>query len=318
VQRDRTLALLFATGTVLGLLAAVLPHPHGVNTRAVAITTGVGPPVAIGLWLRAGRVPLWVFHGLLVGGVVVVSVGSYFAGGGAATANGVVGYVIVVAYASLLFSLTVALAYFVLVGVAYAVLLVVLHEQGGPSMWVVLMGAGLVNGVIVGFLVHLVRALAATDSLTGLPNRRILEQTLSRELARSVRGGTPLSLVIIDLDDFKRLNDTAGHQAGDRLLCELANAWTGELRGADLLARYGGDEFALLLPDCAAEAALEILDRLRSVTPLIHTFSAGVAVWDGSAPPDQLFAAADVALLGAKGTGRSQTRVSASEDAGPT
>jgi len=318
VQRDRTLALLFATGTALGLLAAALPHPHGVNSRAVAITTGVGPPVAIGLWLWAGRVPLWVFHGLLVGGTAVVSVGSYFAGGGAATANGVVGYVIVVAYAALLFSWAVALAYFALVGVAYAILLIVLHEPGGPAMWVVLMGAALVNGVIVSSLVRRVRALAATDSLTGLPNRRVLEQMLTREVARSRREQTPLSLVILDLDDFKRLNDTAGHQAGDRLLRELAHAWTGELRSLDLLARYGGDEFALLLPDCAAEAALEILARLRSVTPVAHTFSAGVAVWDGSAPPIELFAVADIALLGAKGAGRSQTRVAAEEELGPT
>ena len=149
--------------------------------------------------------------------------------------------------------------------------------------------------------------LAHTDALTGLPNRRALEAALVRELARAQRLAQPLCLAIVDLDHFKVVNDTHGHQAGDRLLRQAAAAWDRQLRAEDMLARNDGDEFTVLLSSCPLEAACEVIERLRAATPGQQTCSAGVVDWDGSEPPEALTARADQALYAAKHAGRNLT-----------
>ena len=124
---------------------------------------------------------------------------------------------------------------------------------------------------------------AQTDHLTGLANRRVLFDALPRELARATREHSLLSVAMLDLDHFKEFNDTHGHQAGDRHLKEAAAAWRELLRPADLLVRYGGEEFTLVLPGCALYDAIQVTERIRLATPGGQTCSAGVAEWDGSA-----------------------------------
>ena len=151
--------------------------------------------------------------------------------------------------------------------------------------------------------------LASMDSLTGLPNRRVWEDALPREMARSVRGGAPMAIALLDLDRFKDLNDVHGHQGGDLLLKETAAMWPGELRDSDLLARFGGDEFAVLLPDCGAADLLRVVEKLRGATPAGATASAGAAVWDGVEEAEELIRRADDALYRAKRAGRNRTEV---------
>jgi diguanylate cyclase (GGDEF)-like protein len=115
-------------------------------------------------------------------------------------------------------------------------------------------------------------------------------------------------LALLDLDHFKRFNDAYGHQAGDRLLKRATTAWQTLLRSTDLLARYGGEEFAVLLPGVPLASGVEVVDRLRQITPGPQTFSAGVACWDGSETSDQFMARADQALYQAKHAGRNQVR----------
>ena len=146
--------------------------------------------------------------------------------------------------------------------------------------------------------------LAHSDALTGLPNRRALEPALTRELARAARLEQPLCLAVIDLDHFKAVNDTQGHQAGDRLLREATAAWDRQLRAEDMLARNDGDEFTVLLANCQLEEASELIERLRAATPTGQTCSAGVVCWDGSEPPEALIARGDRALYAAKHAGR--------------
>jgi diguanylate cyclase (GGDEF)-like protein len=114
---------------------------------------------------------------------------------------------------------------------------------------------------------------------------------------------------MLDLDHFKRFNDARGHQAGDRLLADTTAAWREHLRDADLLARVGGEEFVVVLPECGTQLAVQIVDRLRGATPFGQTCSAGVALWDGSESVEGLIGRADAALYQAKEQGRDRTVV---------
>jgi diguanylate cyclase (GGDEF)-like protein/PAS domain S-box-containing protein len=151
-----------------------------------------------------------------------------------------------------------------------------------------------------------VQDLARHDALTGLPNRRVLQELLPREMARARRAELPLSLAIIDIDHFKSYNDTHGHLAGDEVLRACAREWDEALRGEDTLVRFGGEEFLVLLPDTAPDQAEEIIERLRAKTPMDQTCSAGLACWDSGESIDDLLRRADDALYLAKASGRDQ------------
>ncbi|MFL5899442.1 MAG: GGDEF domain-containing protein [Solirubrobacterales bacterium] len=155
-------------------------------------------------------------------------------------------------------------------------------------------------------LLDRVQDMATHDSLTGLSNRRVLEEQLPREMARARRRGSPLCLAIVDIDHFKQYNDAHGHLAGDEVLRECARAWDGSLRGEDTLVRFGGEEFLVLLPDTSSEEAAGIVERLRKSTPREQTCSAGLACWDFVEGIDELVARADEALYLAKAGGRDQ------------
>ena len=154
-------------------------------------------------------------------------------------------------------------------------------------------------------------ALARDDGLTGIPNRRTWDGELPVAMDRARRDGAPLTVALIDLDHFKRFNDEHGHQAGDRLLKDATAAWSAALRSTDLLCRYGGEEFALLMPGATAEQAVEVLERLRAVTPQAQTFSGGVACWDRREISDELLARADRVLYAAKAAGRDRVTIDA-------
>jgi len=192
--------------------------------------------------------------------------------------------------------------------------------QQAPFKWALIHGAFvlaasvayLVNwrlsehqAVEISRLVSRLEGLARTDPLTGVPNRRVWEEELPRELERARRLRTGLCLAMIDLDNFKAYNDRHGHQAGDLVLKEAASAWRAEVRSTDLLARYGGEEFVLLLPACAVADAVAIVERLRAATPLV-TCSVGLAEWDFQEAGADLVERADQALYAAKAEGRNR------------
>ena len=139
---------------------------------------------------------------------------------------------------------------------------------------------------------------AGLDPLTGIGNRRAWNEQLASGLARAGRRSEPLSVALLDLDGFKEFNDDWGHQRGDQLLVAVAQGWRAALRDEDFLARYGGDEFAVLMPGCTADEGAAVVQRLTDFTP--ERASAGVAQWDGSESGDALLARADAALLRSK------------------
>lgn len=304
----RAAAVLFATGGSLALVSLAVPHWHIAHPAESAILAAPALPTSLVLYLFADHVPEWMIHGLLVLASLQLSAAVPFLGAGAATAAAGCYYTWISIFAFYFLSRRLALAHLAFMGVAYAVALWAVHARGGPGQWIVTMGTAAVGGLVVGQLVGRLRQAAGTDVLTGLANRRSWEETLERELARAWRQHVPVTVAVIDLDDFKALNDRAGHQAGDRLLKEVSAAWGDAIRDEDVLARPGGDEFGLVLPNCAQVEALQILDRLRKKTPTL-TFSAGLAAWDGSEHAGSLMERADIALYRAKNRGGNDTVV---------
>jgi diguanylate cyclase (GGDEF)-like protein len=158
-------------------------------------------------------------------------------------------------------------------------------------------------------LIERMTELARTDALTGLANRRSWDEALGFEQERARRTEEPMCAVLIDLDHFKVFNDRFGHQAGDLMLKEASAAWRAQLRDVDTLARWGGEEFALLLPACPLVQAKGVLERLKLATPEGVTFSAGIVRWDEHESALQLMRRADAGLYSAKQSGRDRVTI---------
>jgi diguanylate cyclase (GGDEF)-like protein len=167
------------------------------------------------------------------------------------------------------------------------------------------------------------RRTADTDGLTGIANRRIFDETMIREMARAVRSGEELSLVMMDIDHFKKLNDNYGHQVGDDVLRRVAQAIADGTRTYDIAARYGGEEFAIVLPRTPKGDAAQVAERLRRAAVDAEgdpgvTLSAGVATFPGDAmDAESLLARADEALYASKRAGRDRLTVSGDEQVAP-
>lgn len=151
---------------------------------------------------------------------------------------------------------------------------------------------------VQGRLLNRLRHIATRDPLTGLVNRREWLELTERALAHAERRDEPLTVALLDLDDFKIVNDERGHHAGDELLVELAEAWNAQLRKSDVLCRYGGDEFALLLVGTDAGNAERLLERLAAAHPAPWT--GGTAQWVAGDTVDQLLHRADMVLYARK------------------
>jgi diguanylate cyclase (GGDEF)-like protein len=161
-----------------------------------------------------------------------------------------------------------------------------------------------------------VERLAHVDGLTGVANRRAFEAALVREIRRAKRGGGLLSVAVFDVDHFKAVNDSFGHQAGDAVLRDVAQILTAATRDVDVVCRYGGEEFAVILPACGPSDAMRVAERIRSAVAdhrglTSVTVSVGVASLPAHAVDGEgLIAAADEALYRSKDDGRDRVSVS--------
>jgi diguanylate cyclase (GGDEF)-like protein len=149
--------------------------------------------------------------------------------------------------ASAAFSRAVATTYLIGTLAAVSVVMHFSQLQPPPLLWIVQLGAIAGTGIAVGYFIRWLKWYATTDDLTGVATRRAFDQVLDSYLKAARPGESPVSLAMIDLDDFKVVNDTEGHPAGDQLLRDVVDAWRRRLRTDDLIARLGGDEFALVL-----------------------------------------------------------------------
>jgi diguanylate cyclase (GGDEF)-like protein len=309
---------MLAGGAVAALTIAL---PPAAERSEVAVGAAAAIAVVIGGVLLLIRRPvgdptLGVVAAL---GTVLITLGTYGGGSTSGTADNEMLYVWICLYSFYFFSLPHALGQLALVGVGYAVVLTSTPAADEAlSRWLVTMATLAVAGLIVARLRSAVENMvgelterAHVDSLTGALNRRGLEERAALELARAQRDATPVSMLAIDIDHFKSLNDGYGHSTGDDVLRFVAAAITRVTRAVDAVARLGGDEFVVILPGATVDDAAVIAGRLRdavlggsngSIPPV--TLSIGVASAQASSTTlEGVWHAADLAMYEAKRAG---------------
>jgi diguanylate cyclase (GGDEF)-like protein len=320
----RTFTYLFGIGGALLLATLAIPVSGGRDAVGQLVTGAIALLAAAFFLIRFERIPVWGFRASPLVGTVLVSLAVYF-GGSDAPAGYAMFYFWVALAACYFFRPPVAAVNLVFASLAYGAALLALGDVRAAGLnWTIATGTLLVTGVVmtalrgqVGRLVGELGAAARTDSRTGLANRRELEERFVAELERATRGGRPLAIVVLDLDWFKEFNDRFGHAAGDRALGRLAEALKLATRTSDIVARLGGEEFAVLAPETDEEEAHLLAERLRAEVrrafarqPEKMTVSCGVASFPvHGITSGELLHAADRALYQAKEGGRDRSVV---------
>ncbi|MEA2124159.1 MAG: hypothetical protein QOI80_941 [Solirubrobacteraceae bacterium] len=311
-HKARNGALLFGAASLVTLLGLLLPHEANVDTDGLAVVVVAGSAaLAIVLVVAGGRLND-VGYSVVIGlGSVLISLAAFSNGersGGPAGYDELY-YLWVVFYAAYYLRRRTLAIQVLLIAVSYGVTLVLIDP--GPiatSRWLTVIGLVTGGAVVVRLLTEHVEQLMAeldaaarTDRLTGLANRRALEENYRREATRAARTGEPIALVMIDLNRFKDINDLYGHAAGDTALIGVADRMRGVLRATDVAARIGGDEFVLLLLDSDAGSATAVAERLAEAAVAQVGFCFGVAACvAGAESLDELMRRADQELYARK------------------
>src|SRR3954451_2054747 len=319
----RSLGSLFFAGALVGLITLVLPQADNANLAGIAVACVIALAAGVGFILEKGRLPGWAFPAAVCGATLLITVAVYFSD---RVDSAYPFYYVLVAMFSAYF-LTVWALVFQTVFIAAAYEIAITMGGGGSQAaqrWLLTIWTVIVVGTFIAVLRRRMNGLigrlsdaARTDPLTNLLNRRGFEDVFDLELERSRRSGRACALVVGDLDHFKRVNDLLGHPEGDERLKTFARLLDAGKRRIDAVARMGGEEFALLLPETDEHGAYVIAERLRhkvrdafAPDTVAVTVSFGVAAYPThGTKPDQLLQAADQALYVAKELGRDRTAI---------
>lgn len=324
--KARSLAYLFGAGAMLALVTTAVPEGSedevGTLFASQVLYAVAALAVLAILLLSFERLPGWTFQFILASGSVLISAALAFSD--EPTGAYTMFYLWVVVYAAYFFKRWQALAHLALVAVAYALVLIENGGRDNVARWTITVGTLLVAGLLIGLLKRHVDALvlrladtASTDPLTGALNRRGFREYFDLEIERAKRSGRPLSVVAVDADHFKQVNDRHGHDAGDSALIVMAELLSDTSRRIDTAGRMGGEEFAVLLPNSDARGAYLYAERLRTEVreafadqPFDLTVSIGIASFpQHGATLEALLQAADEALYAAKRLGRDRSVV---------
>lgn len=267
-------------GGSLCLLSAAYPYSPESATRLALVVGMAGVLGGIAL-LRAGRrTPALVLHG-------VVAITSMFTATFVSLAATLdeqllttIGFIWIGVYVACFFGRLTTLAHIAFMAGCYVVALSVSPIDPSALVATVMMATASALSVMTNLLVFKMRELADLDPLTGLLRRSAFMTYVEGDLELMPRRRATPSLAMLDLDGFKNVNDTVGHSAGDALLTRLSHAWAANVREGDLLGRYGGDEFALYMPNTSLEESYAVVRRLDQVHPEV-TWSVGVTEWHG-------------------------------------
>jgi diguanylate cyclase (GGDEF)-like protein len=317
----QALACLFAAGATLVLLTVALPHAaHADVLGLLLVAANAYLLAALMLW-RARTLPVRTLPFALAWGSTLITAVAYFSAESPSPL--VFFYLWVFLYSAYFFTPAEMAAQILYVGLAYGALLISKPPASGiPAWWLVGMGTLLVAAILIRsmreraeLLIARLYDAARTDPLTRLSNRRGFREALDLELVRARRGETRMTVLVGDVDRFKEVNDRSGHHVGDATLQRLARLLEHGKREIDLVARVGGEEFALILPDTDDHGAYILAERLRhelceefarDTVPV--TISFGVASYpQHGETAGSLLRAADEALYAAKQSGRNRT-----------
>jgi diguanylate cyclase (GGDEF)-like protein/putative nucleotidyltransferase with HDIG domain len=319
---SRSLAYLFGAGALSTLLLfALLPHPEA-STAGMLTVVSLAFAVGVGIEVGSELIPEPAYPWLLACASALIGAAIYFRA--SSTTAFALFYVWVACYSFYFFKRRVAVAETVLAGFTYAVALDALPEPPAHAaeLWLITIGTLLVAGIVITGLRLRIEEMVAglanaarTDVLTGLLNRRGFEEAFELELERARRGGHALSVLVGDLDHFKQINDRFGHHRGDLALGRASDILELRKRRIDTVARLGGEEFALIVPEADDHAAYMLAERLRTALreefrdgPGPVTISFGVASFPAHGDTyETLLGAADDALYAAKELGRDRT-----------
>jgi diguanylate cyclase (GGDEF)-like protein/putative nucleotidyltransferase with HDIG domain len=325
----RTAAMFAGAGAVICLLGSFIPGEAQFDDDVLLVAGAASALLGALLLIAFDSIPLVAFHPIVFLGTVVSTAAAY--GWGTQSAYGPLAYAWVALFAFYFFTRGPALVHLALIAAAYALALVLEDPAENPlDGWVATVATLLVAGLFVSMvrdhIAALIRRLsdaAHTDHLTGLLNRRGFQSVFDTELERARRADQALSLIVGDLDHFKRVNDAFGHAAGDDVLTRVAAAIGGAKRGFDSAARVGGEEFAVLAPDCDEHGAFMLAERIRTAVhealvarnpdmPLTISFGISTFPLHGQSA-DSLLRTADQALYAAKRLGRDRSVISSAE-----
>jgi diguanylate cyclase (GGDEF)-like protein len=313
------MSLMWTVGGIVSMLAVLLPHPRGMHVLVVVAIGATAPFVAAAVWLLRNQLPDAAFPLLLaIGTVIITTLVAVGAGRSpAAAASFSFFYIWIVMYALMFFAPVTAIAEIVGAAMAYALWATGLSPYRTAPFTalepLVLAGVIATTGAVVVALSR-AREHSEVDPVTRGTNRRGLDRRLDLAISQAPLHAAPLVLAMIDIDHFKQINDQHGHQAGDLALERLAAAWSQTLRDGDVLARFGGDEFVVVLPD-TGDKALAILERVRAAGGDTVTCSIGVAAWQAGDTASRLISRADSALYVAKGLGRNRIAMASADQA---
>ena len=324
----RTSALLSAAGALVCLIAVLVPGDGQLDDDVLLATAAAAGALAVFLLLAYERVPRWGFHVVALLDTALFTAAAY--GWGSMSSYGPLPYLWVTGFVFYFFSRSAALVHLSVIAAGYALALALESPSENPlDGWIATVATLLVTGYLLSVvrdrLAHLIAGLsdaAHHDPLTDLLNRRGFQEVFDVELERARRADQPLSLIVGDLDRFKRVNDVHGHAAGDDVLRRVADAIRGAKRGFDRAARIGGEEFAILAPDSDEHGAYMLAERIRAA---VHeafadqgdgqlTISFGISTHPlHGQSADGLLRTADQALYAAKRLGRNRSVISSAE-----
>jgi diguanylate cyclase (GGDEF)-like protein len=294
-----SLALLFLSKALVSAAVVMFPISGHQPTLAIGIGCAVAIAGAAIVWLAANRIPLLGFELITATGTLATSVLITRASSHGGMMLAAFQYPWTAIYAAHFFPRRAVNVQALLISVGFGAGLLFGQLSHTVIYWVVVTITIWSISVLLGNLSESVRRQVGTDYLTGLLNRSGFLVAALRERALANRTGTPLTVAVIDLDDFKQINDGAGHAAGDQLLVALAQQWRERLRPSDILGRHGGDEFVVLLPCTSAAGADAALKRLRSGEDPV-SWSIGISEWLAGEDLEAPLARADKQLYDAK------------------
>ena len=293
-----TIAAFYLVGATGCLIVATFPISPQAPRLLVASFGGVCLVLGLGLFVAGRNVGIVVLEVLGAFGVAGISTLIALSKTYEGLLLAAFTYMWVVIYAAYNFSTRATYLFLALVTGGYGAALLANPMPKAYVAWVLTSGTLWMTGAVLSHLASGLRTQADTDPLTGLLNRRgfVNEVAKVREVAR--RLGQAIAVVVIDLDGFKAVNDLEGHEAGDQVLAEVASTWRMQLRPGEIVGRFGGDEFVLLLSDCPIAAVPAVLERVRRSHPV--AWSTGVASWQEGESFDEALRRADADLYATK------------------